>query len=266
MPTVVLAQEAPEDERPWKNKAELGLVVTSGNSESESFALSNEFEYAWDKAQLTIDASAIRVSNTKRTAENVAGELVVTKIDETTVETYALSGKYRRALSERMFWYARAGWIRDVQAGIDSRYGVGGGFGYRFFETDRHSLLGEAGVDYTDESLVNGASDSFAGLRVGLDYARTLSETAEWTSELDVNGNLDDTDDLRAVWANAVTASLTTKMALKAGYTIKFDNRPVVDFITTTEIDPGTGLPYEPVPFEFDKVDTILSASLVINF
>ena len=56
----------------------------------------------------------------------------------------------------------------------------------------------------------------------------------------------------------SVTAALTSKLALKTSYTVRYDNEPVVEVLEA----PG----FDPVLFEFDETDTILSASLVIDF
>lgn len=256
------AARAEEPVRPWTNTAELAAILTSGNSQTRNFALSNKFEYKWSEAELSILAAALRASNTNRSFENSDGALVTTETTETSAEAYSLDGKYRRNIREEFFWYAGAGWLQNRPTGIDSRIYGGGGIGYRFLKDDVQTLVGELGADYTDESRVFGGSASFAGARAFLGYERALSETAKFSSDLEILENLDDTEDLRAKWASAVTASLSTRTALKVGFTVLYDRQPVVRTVTDT-VGPVFG-PDLLVPFE--KTDTILSASLVVNF
>ncbi len=260
--SMAVADEHPE--RPWSDTAEFGLVITTGNSETTNLSLSNKFTYEWERAEFVLNAFALRTETTSRTFSGIDFEpdgtidaLAVSEISNVTAESYALNGIYRRDISDRLFWYASGGWDKDEFAGIDSRYTAGGGVGYRFFEDDKHSLVGEIGANFTDESRTNNTSDSFAGARGFLGYARNLSETSTFSSELEVLQNLDESDDRRAIWINALTASVSEKMALKVSYTMKYDNQPVIIFPLATA--PTLG-------FEFDDLDTILAASLVVNF
>jgi len=72
--------------------------------------------------------------------------------------------------------------------------------------------------------------------------------------------NLDDTNDLRARSVSAVTASISQKLALKVTLVLAYDNQPVV-------VDVQPAFPATQVAqFEYDKLDTILTATLVVNF
>ncbi len=233
------AVAADDPARPWTDAAEVSAVITSGNTETKNVALANKFIYNWSAADLTVDAAALRTESDSTT----------------TAEAYQLGGKYRRTIRDNFLWYTLAGWDRNRFAGITDRYTAGGGVGYRFFKDDLQALIGELGVDYTDESRTGGTSDSFAGARAFLGYDRKLSETSSLATSLEVLENLSDTEDLRAKWITGVTASLSSRLALKVGYAMLYDRQPV-------EVLVGAG----PAVIEFDDVDTMLSASLVINF
>jgi putative salt-induced outer membrane protein YdiY len=257
------AARAEEPARPWKDAADFSAIFTTGNSETKNFALSNKYAYKWTAAELTLDAAALRTENTTRTLSNPDGSVVETNTTATTAETYALAGKYRHDIHEGLFWYGGAGWLRNRFAGIDSRTSAGGGLGYRFFKTDVHSLIGEAGLDYTDESQVGGGSASFAGAREYAAYERSLSKTSKFTTDLELLENLDETKDVRAKSVTALVATLTARTALKFSYTLLYDNQPVEIAIAPD----ATAPPATPsASFKFDKLDTILAASVVVNF
>lgn len=258
------AQEAPK--KPWSNVTELGLVLTSGNSEAQSLNFGNKYAYAWSKAELNIDAVALRAETTARTVTNTGGVLTETETTTTTAELYALGAKYRRNITPRFFWYTGAGWLRNELSGIENRYNAGGGVGYKFVDSARHKLAGEIGANYTNEDFVfiqPDGSDSadYAAARGFLGYQFLFREGAKFTSDLEVLDNLDATDDWRVNWVNSVTANLTKKLALKASYALLYDNVPVVQPID----DPGTPA-FDPVFFEYDELDTIFTANLVLTF
>jgi len=131
--SAVRAEEPPK--RPWSDAAELGLTSTSGNSEGTNFSLSNKFKYAWTEAELTIDALALRTQSRTRTVDNPPpyGTPVVTDTTAVTAETYALGGKYRRTISERLFWYAGASWYQNH---VPANPGPGPDAIYAFEKTD----------------------------------------------------------------------------------------------------------------------------------
>lgn len=255
---------AAEAERPWTDTADLSLILTTGNTQTKNIAASNKFVYKWSKAEVVLFAGVLRAENTQRTVANAGGTLQTSESTATTAESYVLDGKYRRDIKEALFWFVGAGWNRNRPTGIDKHLSGGGGLGYRFFKTERNSLVGELGLDYTSEDYTSGTNASFAGARGFVGYERFISKTSKFNSDLEVLENLDDTSDLRAKWVNAVTASLSSQLALKVSHAINYDRQPV----TQTLFDPTdpTGTVIEPIDFAFDKTDTVLAASLVINF
>ncbi|HKQ61564.1 MAG TPA: DUF481 domain-containing protein [Candidatus Polarisedimenticolaceae bacterium] len=256
-----LAQTEPAaPARPWTDAAELAFVSTTGNSETTNLAFGNKFVYKWTKAEVTVDAAALRTETTTRVLTNPAGAVVVDETSAVTAEAYSLAGKYRRQIQERLFWYVLAGWNRNRFAGIDDRTTAGGGIGYRILNGERHMLAAELGVDYTDESQVSGTSDSYGGARAFLGYQWQLNANAKFNEDLEVLENLDETSDLRAKSVTSITASISKKIALKGSFTVLFDNEPVEIVV------PGDTVGVPDAVFQFDETDTILAASLVVNF
>lgn len=253
---VARAEDAPA--KPWSDAAELGVIVTSGNSESTNFALANKYTYKWANAEFLSNAGALRTDSRPK-ALNVDGVLVEPPA-ETTAESYLLDGKYRRGVSDDLFWYALAGWTRNRFQGIDSRLSGGGGVGYRFVENDRAKFTGEFGVDYTTESPVDGEDRDFAGARGFLAYEQKLGAGSKFVQELEVLENLDDTDDLRARSLTSIQASLNARLALKFAARVLYDKQPATE--TLNDVN-GVAAP---IVRELDEIDTILTATLVINF
>lgn len=250
-----------EDERPWKDVAEFSFVDTGGNAESSSLSFSNKFEYNWAKSAFTFDLGALRAETTsfsRTTSDDVTVD--DTSLTEVSAEAYYANLKYSRDITDRFYWYGGLGWDRNTFSGINSRYVYSAGVGYLFFDDEGHSLKGEFGADYTDEEQTTGLNDTFAGARGFLGYARPLSETANFTSDLELLQNLDESDDLRIRWINALTAAISSKLALKVSHSTFYDKEPA--FVLATPIPPAT----TGVLFQLDETDTILSASLVVNF
>lgn len=266
----VLAADAPA--KPWSNVTELGLVVTTGNSEAKNFAFSDKYVYKWSNAEFDLDAQALRSETTTRVLTATDGVVTETSVDATSAEFYTLGAKYRHDITASFFWYARAGWLRNRPSGIDNRYLGGGGLGYVFFKNEESSLSGELGAEYTDEqyttlTFVPGEelptdSTSYATARAFLGYERKIGAASKFNAELEAWENLEETSDWRARALAAITASLTNRVALKAAYTVLYDADPVV-----VVVPDGNPAPVdEPGRFEFDDVDTIFTATVVVTF
>ena len=261
----VLAEDSTKEkeDRSWTNKTTLGLVNTTGNSETTNFAVSNLFTRKWKRSNLEVTASALRSETTTRILSNQGGTAIETSATSTSAERYTLGTKYNSTIQNGLEWYAAAGWYRDRFAGIQNSYQGGGGLAYLFFENDRHKLQSEAGFAYVQEDRVDGTESTFPDLRAFLGYERALSESSKLTAHLEVLENLDETSDLRANALIGVTANLNKRVALNVGYEIKYDAEPVMVVV------PGDPAAIPPVPdalFEFDEIDTTLKAALVINF
>jgi putative salt-induced outer membrane protein len=259
----VAQEEAEEPKRPWTDEAELSYVSTGGNAETTTLSFSNKFDYKWEKAKLTVFASALNADATTVVLDNFDGTVTKSELKEKTAENYQLTVAYRRQIKKRLYWFAGAGWERNRFAGIDDRYAASGGVGYRIIDGKKHILDGEVGLGYTWETQVTGLENNFTDSRVFFGYDFLISENAKLDSDLAILPNLDDSDDLRVNWITAVTASLTSSLALRLSYTVKYDRQPALQVVP-----PSAGAPVgtPDALYEFETTDTILSASLVVNF
>jgi putative salt-induced outer membrane protein len=254
------AEEAAPPARPWSDTSELAAVFTSGNSETKNFAFSNKYAYTWAKAEFALDAAALRAETTDRILAWTDGEVTETRDSRTTAEQYLLGAKYRQDITERFLWYVRGGWGRDEFKGFTDRYVAGGGLGHRFLTGPKHSLIGEAGGERVNEDLVDGTSTDYTALRAFLGYQWQINDNAKFNQDLELIPNLDESDDWRARSVTALTATLSKTLALKLSYTMSYENLPFVETV------PGPNPGDPDAFFEYENLDTIAAASLVVNF
>ncbi len=248
------------EDKAWSNTADLSMTMTSGNSETENLSLSNKYKRKWDKIELSFLAKAVRAEATKTVYANVNGSLMETSSTEPTAESYQLGLKTKGKLIGDFQWYLNTGWFQDELAGIDTRINIGGGFGYTLIDNDSHKLASEFGFEFTDETPVIGESDSFGSLRGFLDYERPLSQSAKFTADAEILSNMDNSDDLRSNLNFGLTSNINTMLALKLGYSIKYDGDPIKE-----ELSDANNAAAPVVIREYDKTDTVLSMSLVLN-
>jgi len=251
------ASHADEDETGWSDTAELGLVMTTGNSESTTLGFKNTALRKWAAAQFTLNAGGIRVETTTVTREEIApGDVMVTETKDTTAENYYLNGRYDRNISGRLFWYAGAGWDRNRFSGIENRYVAEGGLGNVWIDEEDQKFRTLYGVTYTDQEDVipdPAVGDTFAGAKFSWNYLNKFGSSTTYESTLALDLNLDESDDWRGNMINSIAVAMSEKLALKVSHQIVYDNMPSRIIVGTT-------------PVELDDTDTVFTASLVVSF
>lgn len=262
LPGVLAGQE----ERPlgWSDVAELTLVFTGGNASSRTFGFKNTAEHLWEKASFKLSLGGVRTESgrTTRTATGTPDDFEVSESTQTdvTAENYFLKGRLDRTLGESSFLYGGADWDRNTFAGIQNRYGFVSGAGRAWFDEEARRLKTDLGLTYTiQEDVVEapGADDAFFGLRGSYDYFRELTETTELTSTLVLDQNLNETEDLRADWTNAIAVAMSERLALKAGLQLLYDNHPALTAVPLGDTEVLTPL---------GKVDSVFTVAIVANF
>jgi putative salt-induced outer membrane protein len=167
-----------------------------------------------------------------------------------------------------LYWFVNGHWFRNEPAGLLDRYRGSAGIGYLFVDSAKHTFKGEVGATYTEDTKTlagppaEEASETYTSASAVADYRFKFSDTAELTSVANWFQDVDESDNWQANWATAVTASLTSKLALRVSYMLIYDNLP-----GSILINPGPGATTtDQVAIEADKQDNLFTASLVLNF
>ncbi|HVS65866.1 MAG TPA: DUF481 domain-containing protein [Thermoanaerobaculia bacterium] len=263
------AAGAQEEREPgWYDTAELTLVQTAGNTEASTLGLRNLLERLWSDAHLGFTTRALRSEQATLTRfarlSDAGLELVELDDTELSAENYLARLRYRHDVIESFFWFTGTSWERNQFAGFDSRTSAVGGVGNTWWDREDTHLRTNYGATWTREENLEGESDSFAGVEVGWDYRRDFGATSSYSSVLQIDQNLDDTDDLRADFVNAVSVKMTGRLALQLSLQLLYDNQPASTLIPVIDAEGApTG---DRVPFELDVLDSVLNVALVIDF
>ncbi|MFO7769530.1 MAG: DUF481 domain-containing protein [bacterium] len=265
---LALAGAAGAQETGWSDTAELSYVVTAGNAQSATLGFSNKMVRRWPSAEFEMRFSGIRAESTTQTRVVTAAgppvEVSTWSDTRLSAENYGMSTRYSRTLSEHMFWYGGVSWKRNRFAGFDNRYIAAGGLGTTWFEEPGHRFRTEYAATFTrQEDLLSSEPSTFAGARLSWEYARRLTDTADFENVLELDANLQETEDFRADMDSSVQVRVSQKLALKVGLKWIFDNRP--SFVA---VDDPEGLlpPGETARVQLEKLDTLFTTSLVLNF
>lgn len=253
---------------PWKATAELGFVLTSGNSSTSTFSLATTVKRQWEKDLLTLKAYALTSHTTTitRTAQGTETDytLIVDKTSQLVAENFALSGQYDHRLSQKVVLQTSLGWDRNRFAGLAGRVILTAGTGYAWVETKRTVFKTDGGFTYTWRQYFDQDATSFLGFRAVAKFEQKILETSGFLSEFIFDDNLKEMADWRYDWTNSLTAAISKSLLLKASLRLVYSNVPADEAVPL--IDPlgnPTGLT---VPVPLKKLDSYFTTSLVINF
>ena len=224
---------AAEEQPSWKISAELGAVITSGNSETST--TNAKFDATNEKKQWrhNVHAEALGASTTDP----------ATGIETTSAERYALSGKSDYKFNEFDYVFGTLGWEKDRFSGYEYQATLAVGYGRRVLNDETMKLDLEIGPGYRKvKDAVTGATENDGIVRLGAKYEWKISDNATFTEDLtsDVASDLTVTKSI-----TALTAKVNSKLAMKLSLTIK----------NNSEVPAGT-----------EKTDTETAITLVYSF
>lgn len=212
------------------NESEVGLVVTSGNTDQSTYNIRQASTYQSDANVFKLGARYLKtISN-----------------DATTAFYWNLGLRYEREFSPNFSLFAAEVVESDRFAKLAQRYNTDAGAKYFFMKDDSVKWFAEAGYRYQLENRFDGSQVKNNQIRAYTEYDRILGPSISAKLWLEFLPNLTNTDDYQLNTEASLTALLTNVFSIKFAYLLRFDNVPA----------PGVG----------KKTDTVTTTSLVAKF
>lgn len=217
----------PADAAEWSGKGEFGLVVSRGNSETETLNLGLEFERQSEKWRNRLRLTALRAED--------SGEL--------NAERYTLGYKSGYNFNEESYLFGAVRYDQDEFSSYDHQASMAIGYGRQVIDTEAHQLTAEIGpgLRRSEPADGSGTETNFIG-RLSADYEWTISETASLSNELLLESGSNNTFAENEL---ALNVAINSRFALKLSGAVRHN----------TEVDPGV-----------EKTDTLTTANLVYKF
>jgi putative salt-induced outer membrane protein len=219
----------------WTGKGEAGLVIASGNTNTET---------ANAKMQLTNETD-----NWKNTAG--AAALYASDEDGKTANRWEVFGQANWKFTERNFLFGAGRYEQDEFSGFEYQATASYGIGRRFMDTPDTKMIGTVGAGYKffetrdsfdDETGVlieEGESDNEVVFRATFDLEHQFTATTSLLNKFIVESGANNTfaqNDL------SLQVKMTDVLALAVGYSVRHTTDP---------------------PAEFDQTDTLTTINLV---
>jgi len=213
-----------QDEEGFSGRAAFGYLATSGNTDNKT--MSTSFNLGWHYAPWhhSLKGAAVRASSSG--------------ID--TAEAYSLDWQTGYDFNDTTYAFGLIAWNQDKFSGYDQQIREVVGYGKRLIDTDVHKLNGEIGGGARQADLRDGASQDEAIIRLSGDYLWNISETAEFTQTLSIEGGSDNTF-TEAV--TKLTAQIRGSFSVILSYTLR-NNSDVPVGIEKTDTFTAIALEY----------------------
>lgn len=214
-------------EEGWSGQGELGLVVATGNTESESFVGKFDMDYTDARRKFAFGASGQYASSND-------------------VETARRHGAYGTAgfrIDKRSYYFGSLRGERDSHGTYEYQWTAAAGYGRELVNNDAQRLFIEAGPGYRfakDQGVQLHHKEVIA--RGLLDWKLQLSETAVLSNSLLLEAGSDNTFARNLL---GVQVAMGGGLALKAGLETRYNSR----------VDPG-----------IEKTDNLTTVNLVYSF
>ncbi|HET9445519.1 MAG TPA: DUF481 domain-containing protein [Steroidobacteraceae bacterium] len=210
----------------WTGKGEAGLVIASGNTETETANAKLQLANEIGKWKHQFGGAALYASS---------------ELDGTTAQRWEAFDQSDYNFSPRTFWFGAVRYEDDEFSGFEYQAIASTGIGRKFIDTDVTKFTGTAGVGYKfletraafDDAGVliePGNTDSEVVFRGTLDYDRQLTPSTSLLDKFVVEAGADNTfvqNDL------ALQVKMTDVLALAVGFSVRRNTDPPVGFEET---------------------------------
>jgi putative salt-induced outer membrane protein YdiY len=198
----------------WRGFFDTNLALTTGNSETMSFANAAGMtrETKRDTIKLYFNSIYARQSTT--------GESVAT--------ANAIRGgtRYELNVTDRMFTFGFVDLEYDRFQDLDLRNVIGGGFGYHVKKTERMKFDLFGGATYNQEFFTNDLTRRSAEIVVGEEFDYKLNDRTSFTERLAFYPNMSETGEYRLQFDSSLVTDVFKWMAWNITFSDRFISNP----------------------------------------
>jgi len=254
----------------WSFTGKVTAVFTGGNSEASTFGLASKVGYGHENYEFLFEAGAVRTDSAIKQRRAVGTESDFTIREENvwqkTAEAYYARARYDRDLSAAFLVFVGTDWLRNTFAGIDSRFLMAVGAGNTWADTDDFAFKTDIGLTWTfQQDVVSNpfVKTTFPGVRASWNLRRRFTQSTKFDSNLTADLNLDETDDLRVNFKNALSIAINSSLAFEPSLELGWRNLPALKQVELFNPDGSPAGTTVRTPLR--KLDTFFNVALVVT-
>ncbi|WP_017444561.1 DUF481 domain-containing protein [Gayadomonas joobiniege] len=224
-------------EKPSVGEVELGIIATSGNTETTSIKGKVSITHDMENWRNQYQLDALYKKDEIQTEIN--GQTV--DQEQTTAQRVFASAQGDYKLNtEHSALFIYGSYEDDRFSGYNYQSTIAAGYSDQLFENDASFLKYSVGPGYTFNELEKtGETNEAVVMRLAAEYQYKLSENAKFTQLLSTEAAFDSDENTRTKSETAVSAKLMGNLSLKAAYTMTHNSEVAEDkenLDTTTSI------------------------------
>lgn len=225
----------------WSGTGEFGFAMARGNARSDN--ANGKIAFAKEDAEWRHSFYVAALRNKAEVVGDFNGDGVVEERMQLSANRYEFGTSSAIKVNETSSWVAALRYENDDFAPFEHQTTFSIGYGHKFINTERTSLLTEIGPGYRRaKSASTGETDSELIARGLVDYKHQLTATTSLFNTLLVESGSDNTFASNEL---GMAVAINDKLALKAGFDARHN----------TDVGPG-----------IKKTDTLTKLNLVYNF
>lgn len=209
LPSLLLAQDPP---KPREFSADVGFVSTTGNTEISALNLGEKLILragSWEHRQ---QFGSVYASQDGKQTSNLL------------FTNWRSDWSFRPGLA--LFGYA--GFDRNEFAGISRRFEEALGLAAKLLTRDSDQWTLELGLGLNQQRGTDGTTLNFSSVRSATMYKHLFTKTAYFQQGVEFLPSLKVSEDYRVNSETALVAPLSSHIAMKLAYVVRFDNLPEV--------------------------------------
>jgi putative salt-induced outer membrane protein len=207
----------------YHNETEAGLILTGGNTRSESLSLKTDASYRWSEDRAQVLARYLRAEAS----------------DLESARNWGLTARYERTLSPRFSLFVAQSVEADPFAGFMQRYSTDLGPKYSILKEEGLSWDVEGGYRFTHENRLasGGATQTLNShyARVYTQVEKAFSTNGALKYSLEYLPNFTRSENYQINTELSVAAVLTSLLSLKTSYLVRFNNFPPAGIANKTD-------------------------------
>ena len=194
---------AEDEKKVWEGNADVGIVITNGNTDSKSTNAKVLAVREVEKWRHHLEFSSYSKSDN----------------DNTTEEKYFAEGKIDRKLGKKNYIFALVNYEKDRFSGFDHQALLSAGAGRRTIDDANMTLDVELGIGVRFNETDAGVTDEEPVLRVAADFNWDISDTSAFRQTLSIEGG-DETTITKSL--TSLTAKINDNgLSMKASFEAK---------------------------------------------
>ncbi len=198
----------------WRGQADVGLSLTSGNSDTRAFNAGFRGNRETRKDKITVYANAIQASNSN------------SGVSVTTAKAFYGGIRYDYNLSKKTFVFASGDFEYDQPQLLDLRSVIGGGFGYKAIRSERTKLDIFGGATYNRENFSNGITRNSAEALIGDDLSFQLTDSISIEQRFKAFPSLSNFGQFRALFDASVVTNLNDWLGFQVTLGDRYNSNP----------------------------------------